>query len=188
MTKALPFKRVVIFGRPGSGKSTFAVLASQRWGLPLYHLNKYFYGANWQEREYSAFLKLHSRLVRGKKWILDGNSLRSLEMRWSQADLVLYFNFPKSLCLVRILKRLLWRNSTLDDRAPGCGEKLTLSLLRYLWTFEERVAGDVAAFKTRYPHVVCQEIKSGRQLRALEEELMRHGVHKGVMIEAPPHT
>ena len=39
--KACP-QRIMIFGRPGSGKSTFAVELALKLNLPLYHLDKYF--------------------------------------------------------------------------------------------------------------------------------------------------
>jgi len=37
---SLPFSKVMIFGRPGSGKSTFALALSQKTGLPLHHLDR----------------------------------------------------------------------------------------------------------------------------------------------------
>jgi adenylate kinase family enzyme len=37
------FKRIMIFGRPGSGKSTFATWLSRALNLPLHHLDKHFY-------------------------------------------------------------------------------------------------------------------------------------------------
>jgi adenylate kinase family enzyme len=50
------YAKVMIFGRPGSGKSTFALKLSQTTGLPLYHLDKYFFESHWKERNYQEFL------------------------------------------------------------------------------------------------------------------------------------
>ena len=55
-----------------------------------------------------------------ERWIIDGNSTKSLEMRYSKADLVLYFNYPRYLCYWRIFKRLFYKNKLIDDRAEGC--------------------------------------------------------------------
>jgi adenylate kinase family enzyme len=52
-------KRIMIFGIPGSGKSTFAAKLSQQLGLPLFHLDKYFFTRDWQERDYDEFLLYH---------------------------------------------------------------------------------------------------------------------------------
>ena len=48
--------RIMIFGRPGSGKTTFAYELSKKLNLPLYHLDKYFFTANWVQRDYQEFV------------------------------------------------------------------------------------------------------------------------------------
>lgn len=48
--------KIMIFGRPGGGKSTSANQLSKELGLPIYHLDKYFYVENWVERNYQEFL------------------------------------------------------------------------------------------------------------------------------------
>lgn len=118
------YKRIMIFGRPGSGKSTFAYTLGQKMGLPLYHLDKYFFQSHWQERDEQDFMRLQNEMVQSQEWIIDGNSTRSLETRWARADLVLYFNFPKTLCLYRIIKRRFQKNRGLEDRADYCPEIL----------------------------------------------------------------
>ena len=132
----LPLKRIMIFGRPGSGKSTFAAWTSGSMTLPLHHLDKHFYVKDWVEQDYNEFLQIQQDFVNNECWIIDGNNTRSLEMRWSKADLVLYFNFSKAICYFRIFKRFLRQNKLFDDRAPGCAEKIRLSLLKYMWGFE----------------------------------------------------
>ena len=41
----------MIFGRPGSGKSTFANQLGKKLKLLVYPLDKYFYVRNWVERD-----------------------------------------------------------------------------------------------------------------------------------------
>ncbi len=77
--------KIMIFGRPGSGKSTFAYQFHKATETPLYHLDKYFYTTNWVERDYQEFLADQQRLVNQKAWIIDGNCTRSFEMRWSKS-------------------------------------------------------------------------------------------------------
>lgn len=55
------------------------------WGLPLHHLDKYFY---WIEQDYNEFIEIQKNIVDTECWIVDGNSTRSLEIRWARADLV----------------------------------------------------------------------------------------------------
>ncbi len=170
--QSMILKRIMIFGRPGSGKSTFAIWVSEILRLPLHHLDKYFYVNNWIERDYNEFLKLQQNIVNSECWIVDGNSTRSLKMRMKRADLVLYFNFPKVICAYRIFKRFLKPNKSFDDRAPGCKEKICFSLLKYMWGFEERVAEDIKVLKERYPQAMFIEIRSDNDLNKLKNELL----------------
>jgi adenylate kinase family enzyme len=165
------YKKIMIFGRPGSGKSTFALWLSNTLQLPLYHLDKYFFESDWIERDYQEFLKIQQSLVEKATWIIDSNSTRSLEMRYSNADLVLYFNYPRGCCYFRVLKRLFNKNPAIDDRAPGCYEKVSLSLLRYMWGFEKRAADQIAALQKKYPAACLIEIRNDKQLKNLKNEL-----------------
>ena len=42
-----PGKRILIIGCAGSGKSTLAKKLSKKLQLPIIHLDKYFWGENW---------------------------------------------------------------------------------------------------------------------------------------------
>lgn len=170
--KSIICKRIMIFGRPGSGKSTFATWLSKSLGLPLHHLDKHFYVNNWVERDYNEFLKLQQNIVDTECWIVDGNSTRSLEMRTSRADLVIYFNLPKVICAYRVFKRFLKPNKSFDDRAPGCKEKISFPLLKYMWGFEERVAEDIKILKKRYPLAMFKEIRCDSDMNKLKHELV----------------
>ncbi|WP_106875034.1 P-loop NTPase family protein [Candidatus Phycorickettsia trachydisci] len=163
--------RIMIFGRPGSGKSTFAFALSKALKLPLHHLDKHFYVANWIERNYSEFLEIQKSIVANSSWIIDGNSTKSLEIRYSKADLILYFNYPRWICYWRILKRYFYKNSKFDDRAEGCHERITWSLLCYMWSFETRVANKIQKLRTKYPKPPFIEIKNDIDLSQLKKEL-----------------
>ena len=145
----------MIFGRPGSGKSTFAYKLHQHTGIPLYHLDKYFYTSHWVERNYEEFMQIQQDLVDRDSWIIDGNCTRSFETRWARADLVIYFALPRYLCYWRVLKRFFSRNPLLDDRAEGCEEIISWKLLKYMWTFDQRVAQSVVFLQKTYPATYC---------------------------------
>jgi adenylate kinase family enzyme len=156
--------RVMIFGRPGSGKSTFAQALHQTTGIPLYHLDKYFYTANWVERDYKEFLAIQQALVLEESWIIDGNCTRSLAMRYARANLAIYLNYPRYICYGRILKRLFTKNKAIDDRAPGCKETINFKLLRYMWTFHQRVEPSILHLQQQYPATKFVEMRSEKEL------------------------
>lgn len=165
-----PPSKIMIFGKPGSGKSTFALSLQDFLKIPLYHLDKIFFTSHWVERDYQEFLKIQESLVNKERWILDGNSIRSLETRYSRADWVIYFNYPTRLCYYRIFKRLLDKNPAIDDRAEGCCETVRLSLLSYVWSFEKRVSPQILSLKQRYPQTPFIEIKNNKDLEQLKKQ------------------
>src|SRR5271169_879774 len=103
-------KRIMIFGLPGNGKSTWSIRLSDLLEIPVYHLDKYFFVENWNKRNYDEFLRDQQELVSEEAWIIDGNCMRSLEMRFARADTALYFRFSRLVCLWRIFKRLFLRD------------------------------------------------------------------------------
>ncbi len=153
-------KKVMIFGIPGSGKSTFAVQLGIILQLPVFHLDKYFFIKGWQERDYDDFLRIQRDLVEQDAWIIDGNATKSLEMRYSQADVVLYFRFNRLLCLWRVFKRLVSKDDRISDRPEGCSERVRLQLIRYLWSFHARVEKSILELRLRYPKVLFYELRS----------------------------
>lgn len=159
--------RIMIFGKPGSGKSTYATWLAQKQNIPLYHLDKFFYSSNWIERDYAEFLRIQQEMVDKDSWIIDGNNLKSLEMRWQRADIVLYFNYPTLLCFYRVLKRFFYPNK-FGDRASGCEETIRLSLLKYIWHFERRVSAQIIKLQNRYPQAVFKEIRNDSALKDIK--------------------
>ena len=155
----------MIFGRSGSGKSTFAHDLHKITGLPLYHLDKYFFTRNWVERDKQEFLDIQQSIVDTHFWIIDGNSIKSLEMRYSRADLVLYLNHPRWLCYIRVFKRIFDKNIEIDDRAESCPEKASWRLLKYMWTFDQRVEKSIEYLRDKYPDVPFVKISNEGDLR-----------------------
>lgn len=163
------YSRICIFGRPGSGKSTFAIKLHKQTGLPVYYLDRYFFTVNWAKRDYEEFLAIQEDLVAQDTWIIDGNSLQSLEMRYARAQICLYFNYSRWLCLLRLIKRSFVKDCAIQDRAEECRERISWSLVKYLWTFEyrldNRLAHQLADFKVRYPQVKFIEIRNDADLK-----------------------
>jgi adenylate kinase family enzyme len=163
-------KRIAIFGRPGSGKSVFAKLLGKQLSAPLYHLDCYYFNANWTKRDYPEFLRLQQGIVDQERWIVDGNDLKSLEMRFARADVAIYFNRSKYLCYWRICRRR-FSSKDASDRPANCPEAIALILLSYMWKYERYITGPLLALKKKYPHVRCYEIRSNADLEELSKRV-----------------
>lgn len=170
--------RIMIFGRPGSGKSTFALALSKKLSIPLYHLDKYFFVFNWVMRDYEEFLEDQYTIVAQKDWIIDGNSLQSIQIRYSEADVCIYFNYPRLTCLWRLIKRNFMKDPAIEDKAQGCKERISWQLIKYMWTFEyrlnNRLEHQLNMMREMYPHVKFYTVCSDQELQAIEAELERY--------------
>lgn len=70
MTKNILSSKIMIIGRPGSGKSTFAIWLSEKLNIKVFHLDKYFFEDNWIERNYQEFLEAQKEKLTKKAGLL----------------------------------------------------------------------------------------------------------------------
>ena len=160
--------RAMILGRPGSGKSTFACKLSQQTGLPLHHLDKDFFVSGWVEINNQYLMQIQENITKGSTWIIDENSVRSLETRWKNAELMLYLSHNRVVCLHRLIKRLFIKAVHIDDRVDNCPEILRFKLIKYMWTFEVRVKPPIEVLKAKYPSAKFIDINSDKDLENVE--------------------
>lgn len=163
--------RIAIIGRPGSGKSTLSLFLSEKLNIPVYHLDRYFYVANWIERDYFEFLELQQEIIDQEKWIIDGNNLKSLHRRYERADIIIYFNLPKHLCYWRVFKRRFLNHRNRPDRPVSCSERLHWKFLKYMWSFDDRLNPILNWVRAEYPDAQFIEIKNDTDLQKLKIEL-----------------
>lgn len=166
-------QRIMIFGRPGSGKSTFAYELHQKTQIPIFYGDKYFFGTNWKMKSPEECFQIQQSFIHQSRWIIDGNCIScpdTFEQRFVLADLVIYFNFPRWLCLFRILKRRLFRDKKIDDRAENCRESISWSLLKFAWNCEKYFIPFIRRLRTQCPLKNFVEIKKTKNL----DNLMSH--------------
>jgi adenylate kinase family enzyme len=163
----------MLFGRPGCGKSTFAVEIGERLSLPVYHVDKIFFESHWQLRQRESFLVLKQAWIDQDKWVIDGNAMSTLETRFAHAHVAIYFNFPWYICLWRILKRL-WapRDFRIDDRAPHSPERVTWGLVRYMLCFRKRYSHKIYTLARSYPTAHFIEVTNDKQVFKLAQKLL----------------
>lgn len=92
-------EKVIIIGCLGAGKSTFARKLKEKTGLPLFYLDMIWHkadGTNISRDEFDGKIK---EIMKKEQWILDGNYIRTLEMRLKECDTVFLLDYPLELCL-----------------------------------------------------------------------------------------
>ena len=110
--------------------------------MPIYHLDKYFWGPGWTHPDYEAYKIIHDELCDKDEWIIDGMNLRLAHYRLDRADIIIFLDFPLYLCFWRIFKRQLkYYGKETPSSAPGCPERLGwhfVQFLKWVWDFEKR--------------------------------------------------
>ena len=92
-------RKVIIIGSPGAGKSTFARKLREKTGLPLYYLDLIWHRpdqTNISREEFDTRLR---EILAEERWIIDGNYLRTLEMRIQACDTIFLLDYPTDICL-----------------------------------------------------------------------------------------
>jgi adenylate kinase family enzyme len=98
-------QRVLVLGCSGAGKSTFSRRLAPITDLPRVELDVVFWRPGWVETQREEFLAIVAKLCEKPAWILDGNYASSLHIRLPRADTVILLDYPRHLCLWRVLTR-----------------------------------------------------------------------------------
>lgn len=98
--------KIIVIGSPGAGKSTFAQRLKAATGLPLYHLDMLWHKPDRTNISTEEFDVQLSELLNGDRWIIDGNYLRTLELRLIKCDTVFFMDFPLEVCLSGVQSRI----------------------------------------------------------------------------------
>lgn len=131
--------KVLVLGCAGSGKSTFSRKLGQITGLPVIHLDSLYWKPGWVASSNLEWDLIIEKLAAKDKYIMDGNYSRTISIRLQEADTVFYFDFPRFLCLYRILKRrIINHGMTRVDMAEGCKEKIDWEFIKWVWNFNKK--------------------------------------------------
>jgi adenylate kinase family enzyme len=88
----------VVTGMAGAGKSTFSRALAAKTGLPVIHLDIYYWKPGWVEPSEDEWREKQRALVSTDKWILDGNYHGTLDLRLERADKAVFLDIPWWVC------------------------------------------------------------------------------------------
>ena len=129
-------EKVLVIGCCGAGKSTLSKKLEKILKLPLIHLDKYYHKPNWEEPEKDEWEQVLRKLVKQKRWIMDGNYADSFDIRFPLADTIIYLDYPSIKCCLRVIKRnIKYFRKKRSDIADGCKERFDLFFLKFVLTF-----------------------------------------------------
>ncbi|MFA6386201.1 MAG: hypothetical protein WCW04_00305 [Candidatus Paceibacterota bacterium] len=130
------YKKVIIIGGGGSGKSSLADRMGKYTGYPVYHLDNLLLDSNWQQKPKNQWEEISQVFLTKDAGIVDGNYSSSIPNRVKWADVIIYIDIPTHVQLWRITRRYIRNKLGLDKRCgfpDGSKEKIGMKFI--LWTY-----------------------------------------------------
>ena len=101
-------KKIVVFGKPGSGKSTLSKSLSEATEIKLHALDSIEYKKNGGRVDRVTYDKAHEKILSSDSWIIDGfGPIESFNQRLDIADTLIYIDLPYIDSYWLVTKRLL---------------------------------------------------------------------------------
>ena len=163
------YNRIAVIGCPGSGKSTLSRSIAERTGHPLIHLDYERWSHGWIAMPKDEFVALQREWVKADCWLIDGNYGGTMEIRFAAADLVIFLDLPRTVCMWRALKRL---GKERPDMKPGMGNpspKETIAFWVFILRFRRKKRPGVLALQEKYPNVKFVQLRTRKQVKAFLE-------------------
>ena len=151
-------KRVVVIGCPGAGKSTFSRMLRDLTGLPLIYLDQIWHKPDRTNLTRAEFDSALDAVLQQDRWIIDGNYIRTMEMRLKACDTVFFLDLPIGICLEGARSRvgtvhedLPWVETELDPEFRKWIEDFPKDQLPLIYEMLNRYGNGkrIIIFKTR---------------------------------------
>ncbi|MCB9453132.1 MAG: adenylate kinase [Anaerolineaceae bacterium] len=166
----LPGDRIVVVGTSGSGKTTLAGQLAALQGCPHIEMDAIHWQPNWTATPHDEFRVRLAAVLVGDSWVVDGNYGKGRSALWSQADTLVWLDYPLWLVLWRLFRRTVRRVVTQEELWSGNRENLRGVFSRdsiFLWAIQthprrRREYSDLP-YRPEYAHLVKIRLRSPRQ-------------------------
>ena len=139
-------KRIIVIGSPGSGKSTFARKLKEKTGLPLYYLDMIFHRPDRTTVTREEFDQRLQAILQTENWIIDGNYLRTLPIRFEACTDVFFLDFPLEQCLEGAASRV----GTTREDLPWVEQEFDSEFRQYIIDFPKNQRPIIYELVERY--------------------------------------
>jgi len=173
------WRRIMIIGCGGAGKSSLAIELGKILGIEVIHLDFLFWKPGWIETDKPAWVKINEHISSKERWIIDGNYCSTMDIRLMKADTVLFLDLPRRICLWQVLKRrILFNNKKRPDISEGCPESLSWDFIKWIWDFPKdtrpQILEKLNAFQDKKDIIILRSNKNIRSfLKKMRDEMKR---------------
>lgn len=113
-------------GTTGAGKTTMARALAAVLGSPHIELDALFWGPRWTMAELPVFRSRVTSVVAGDGWVIDGGYSAVRDLIWPRADTVVWLDYPLTVILPRLVRRIVARIRDGSELWPGTGNRETI--------------------------------------------------------------
>jgi adenylate kinase family enzyme len=155
-----PYKRTIIFGSTGIGKTTMVKQIAAEFSLPVIDIDSLRREAGKSASPEETFLQLVSESVKRDTWVIDGSYTSVQDIVWPRAEAIIWLDFSFWVFLSRLIKRSLYRifirkksEKPVKGRYQPAGER-TSNYLRAIFTGKQRRNRYFATlYNSKYAHL-----------------------------------
>ena len=166
------YKKIMLVGIGGSGKSWLATQIAKRTGYPVYHLDKEFWQPNWVLMPADEQFALVQNIITQDCWIIEGNWGKSMEIRFAAADLIIFMDINRFYCVVSAAKRLKRVRPDFPDyldQGSIFGKQFRELALHILWNFHKGGRKLIIRLHKKYPEKKFLHFKNRRKAAKILE-------------------
>jgi adenylate kinase family enzyme len=88
-------RKIVVFGKPGGGKSTLSKAIARKTNIPLHPLDLIEYEGGGTRVPENVYLERHAEILRQDCWLIEGfGTLATFRQRLAEADTLIYVDRP----------------------------------------------------------------------------------------------
>lgn len=167
----LKYNRIVIIGNNGSGKSFLSKELSTLTGLPTIHLDTEFWRPNWTHLTREEWIEKQNEFISKEKWIIDGNHSSTMELRFKAADLIIFLDINRLVCLLGVFKRHGKKRADMPHYLEERFDLEFLKFLKFLWTFKKTRRDPIMELKEKYSHTPFLTLKNRKEINNLLNDL-----------------
>lgn len=125
--------KIAVMGYSGAGKYTLAKKLGRLYDCPILHLDRIQFEPGWKERDREEAKRMAESFLDENQdtgWIIDGNYAKFCqERRLEEADLIVFMDYTRRICLWQAVKRYLeYRDKTRRAWQKAAGRRLTGTL------------------------------------------------------------
>lgn len=170
-------RRIMVVGGSGSGKSTLGLALGLALDLPVFHLDRIYWGPQWRKLSEDERLAAVERVLALPGYVLEGCSPATYAARLADCDTLIWLDLNPALRLWRILTRVRRsRGKSRADLPPDSPEDHPVHVRRYWRHLARELPREQAVFAALAARAPAgTRVIRLRTRRAVRQFLAAHG-------------